>query len=65
MTTKQASDILFQTPHRNLTIPDINESTWRSYKKRYKEGKLAMEKIEDLLQRSGYRVKQEKLWEKS
>lgn len=62
MTTKQATEKLFNTPFKDLQT-NLNENTWKSYKKRFKENKLPIEKIEELLEKSGYKVIQEKLWQ--
>lgn len=44
------------------TILNIPDNTARSYAKRFRENKLPIEKIEEILQKAGYKVKQEKLW---
>lgn len=63
MTTKDAFEDLISRKgwYSPLDIPD---NTARSYTKRYRDGKLAIEKIEEILGRAGYLVKQEKLWKK-
>jgi len=43
--------------------PGINESTARTYKKRFLEDKLELETKINILQMCGYSVKQEMLWE--
>jgi hypothetical protein len=61
MTTKEAFENLISQRawYIHLGIP---ENTARSYSKRYRDGKLPTEKIEEILERAGYHVKQEKLW---
>lgn len=62
MTTHEAATKLFNTPYRDL-VTDMKENTWKTNKKRFREGKLPLEKIEQLLERFGYKVIQEKLWD--
>jgi len=62
MTTKEAIEALFEKPFKECGIPDLKENTWKSYKKRFKEDKLPVEKIEEILGAAGYKVVQEKLW---
>lgn len=61
MTTKEAFDNLI-IKRGWYTSLGISENTGRSYAKRYREGKLPIEKVEDILLKAGYKVKQEKLW---
>lgn len=64
MTTKQAFEELINERawYANLGLGD---STARSYAKRFRENKLPIEKIEEILEKAGYQVKQEKLWGKN
>lgn len=39
-------------------------SNGSSIAKRYKDGKLSLDKIEEVILKAGYTVKQEKLWQK-
>jgi len=61
MTTIEAFENLISKKgwYSTLGIPD---NTARSYSKRYKDGKLPIEKIEEILGKAGYKVVQEKIW---
>lgn len=63
MTTNQAFENLISGRAWYSSL-DIVGSTARSYAKRFRDGNLPIEKIEEILALAGYRVKQEKLWEK-
>lgn len=42
----------------------IEPSNGKSIAKRYRDGKLTLDKIEEVIKKAGYNVKQEKLWQK-
>lgn len=63
MTTREAFESLISKKGWYIDL-EIGDSTGRSYSKRYRDGVLAIEKIEEILRKAGYTVKQEKLWEK-
>lgn len=61
MTTKEA----FQYILDNKEILDrlqINQSTVRTLRKRFKEGNLTIDKLEEIIEAAGGKVKQEKEW---
>jgi hypothetical protein len=59
LTTQQAFEQLINAKE----IKGINPSTLKTYRKRYYDGKLlSIQKIEEILQKHGYKVVQEKLW---
>ncbi|MGB4776424.1 MAG: hypothetical protein WBP45_14705 [Daejeonella sp.] len=63
MNTKQAFTEL--TSERNWYKPlNIHFSTAAGYIIRFKRGELSTDKIEEILTKAGYIVKQEKLWQK-
>lgn len=44
---------------------EISDSTARTLRKRFNDGtSISLDKMEELLEKAGYSVKQEKLWEK-
>jgi hypothetical protein len=62
MTTKEAFAALCNNKEKCQTI-GLNDSTRRSYLTYVKTGKnLSTDKMEELLIKSGAKVKQEKLW---
>lgn len=63
MTTKQAFEQLTSKRgwYKDLDMPEPEAS---SIKNRYKTGKLSIEKMEEVITRAGYKVIQEKKWEK-
>jgi len=63
MTTKEAFAQLVSERgwHKNLGISD--SAAW-SVKNHFKSGVITIDKMEELLEKAGFRVKQEKLWEK-
>lgn len=63
MTTKEAFKELIDErgAYKTLGIPN---STLRSLRDNFKKGKVSIEKMEALLEKAGYKVIQEKLWEK-
>lgn len=63
MTTKEA--FLELTNERGWHVKiGLSDSTGRSYAKRFRDGKLSMEKLEAILEQAGYKVIQEKLWQR-
>lgn len=42
---------------------DIPVNTAKSLAKRFRENQLSLDKIEEIIQKAGYTVKQEKLWD--
>lgn len=62
MTTKEAFEKLIGE-RGWYTALGLGDSTARSYAKRFRENKLPAEKIEEILEKAGFKVKQEKLWE--
>lgn len=40
------------------------ESNAKSIAKRFRDGKLTLDKIEEVIKKAGYSVKQEKLWQR-
>lgn len=61
MTTKEAFEKLISERGWYADL-GLGDSTARSYAKRFRENKLPVEKIEDILEKAGYSVVQEKLW---
>lgn len=61
MTTKEAFEKLIGE-RGWYTALGLGDSTARSYAKRFRDNKLPAEKIEEILEKAGYQVKQEKLW---
>lgn len=63
MTTKEAfAQLVSQRGwHNDLGISD--NTAW-SANKNFKIGKLSIERMEELLEKAGFTVKQEKLWQK-
>lgn len=61
MTTKEA----FRKVIEDKAILDkigINDSTGRSIRKRFNDGNLSTDKMEDILIKAGATIKQEKMW---
>lgn len=61
MTTNEAFKKIIEDK-KTLDSIGINESTGRSLRKRFVEGKLSIEKIEEILVKTGFKIVQEKLW---
>lgn len=63
MTTNETFEKITSEPrwYRELGYTDTNGKT---IDKRYREGKLSIEKIEEVIMKAGYTVKQEKTWQK-
>lgn len=63
MTTKEAFEQLIarRAWHKDLDITD--SSAW-SIKNNFKKGLVTIDKMEEVLMKAGFTVKQEKLWEK-
>lgn len=63
MTTKEAFEKITSEPrwYRQLGYTDSNGKV---IDKRYRDGKLSIEKIEEVITKAGYTVKQEKTWRK-
>ncbi len=63
LTTKKALEELFSQKLWYKAF-DMNRATAHSLLTRFKAGKLTQDKQDELLEKAGYKVKQEKLWEK-
>lgn len=62
MTTKEAFTQLINTDNWHEKA-GINYNTARTLKKRFLDGKLiSLEKMEEILEKAGYKVVQEKKW---
>jgi hypothetical protein len=62
LTTKEAFKKLIDERGFYKRVQGLNESTARSLKKYFNEGKLTIDKMEDVLEKAGGIVVQEKLW---
>ncbi len=63
LTTKKAFEQLIST-RGWWKDTGFEKSTANSYVNRFKQKKLPLEKIEEILLKAGYKVKQEKEWTK-
>ena len=63
MTTREAFEQLI---HKRAwyTDLDITEVTASALKSNFKKGKVTLDKMEEILNKAGFTVKQEKLWER-
>lgn len=63
MTTREAFEQLTKQRgwYKELGIP---EGTASALKNHYKTGKISLDKMEEILEKAGFKVVQEKLWEK-
>ncbi|WBL42386.1 hypothetical protein PBT90_16745 [Algoriphagus halophytocola] len=43
---------------------DMHEGTVRTYRKRFADGKMTVEKMREVLEKAGYKMKQEERWGK-
>lgn len=62
MTTKETFKAIISRRgwYQDLDIP-VN--TAKSLAKRFRDNQLSLDKIEEIIQKAGYTVKQEKLWD--
>ena len=63
MTTREAFAQLMRQRgwHKDLGISD--NTAWSAHNN-FKKGAISIEKMEEILEKAGFTVKQEKLWEK-
>lgn len=63
MTTREAFEQLIRQRAWYVDL-EISETTATNLKANFKKGKISLDKMEEILTRAGFKVKQEKLWEK-
>lgn len=61
MTTKEAFQYILDNPELVEKL-GLNQSTARSLRRRFKHGKVTIDKMEELIAAAGGVVKQEKQW---
>lgn len=63
MTTREAFEQLINQ-RAWYTDLEITEVTASALKSNFKKGKVTLDKMEEVLEKAGFTVKQEKLWER-
>jgi NAD-specific glutamate dehydrogenase len=64
LNTRQAFEHLISDDEYRLSLPLSEQRSLASYKSMYKSGKLNLSNIEKFLEKHGYHVIQERLWDK-
>lgn len=62
MTTREAFKKLISERNWHTKIEGLKPETGRSLKKSFNDGKITIDKMEEVLSKAGYEVVQEKLW---
>ncbi|MBS7565084.1 hypothetical protein KHS38_11775 [Mucilaginibacter sp. Bleaf8] len=62
LTTKEAFKKLIDERGFHKKIPGLSESTGRSLRKYFNDGKITIDRMEEILLKAGFNVIQEKLW---
>ena len=63
MTTREAFKHLISERGFYKKVEGLSESNARQIRKNFQEGKITIDKMEEILEKAGFKVKQEKLWE--